>query len=198
MESLKLNRVGAALFASASVLVAAGVGVAPAWAHDAVVGGSPADGQVVEQFPSSITLDFSGVPQEGFNTMSVLNQDQEILFTGEPVVEGQSITIDVPEDLDPGAGEYTVGFQITSSDGHATRGKTTFTVEGDPAAAGNSADLAPESDREAHSDENQNPSNNATTEESFDSAAAVIGSLAAVLAVGAVIVLLIRRNKMGQ
>lgn len=198
MESLKLNRVGATLIASASVLVAAGVGVAPAWAHDAVVGGSPADGKVVEQFPSSITLDFSGVPKEGFNTMSVLNQDQEILFSGEPVVEGQSITIDVPEDLDPGAGEYTVGFQITSSDGHATRGKTTFTVEGDPAAAGNSADLASESDREAHSAENQNPSNNATTEESFDSAAAVIGSLAAVLAVGAVIVLLIRRNKMGQ
>lgn len=201
MVSLKLRRIGAVFTASTFALISAGLGPTPALAHDAVVGGNPADGEVIEDFPSSITLDFSGIPKEGFNTISVLNQDQEILYSGEPTVDGQSITIDLPDDLDPGPGEYTVGFQITSSDGHATRGKTTFTVEGDIAASRAEAQQASGSEADTQQAErlaNENASSSEPTEDSFNPTLAIFGSLVAILAIGAVIIVLLRRNKMGQ
>ncbi|AGF72635.1 copper resistance CopC family protein [Corynebacterium halotolerans] len=119
----------AALAAAGAVTIAA----APAaLAHDVVVSGDPADGAVVEEFPRSIELEFSGIPREGFSTVAVTEQDSgELLYSGEPTIDGQMVTLELPEDVTGGPGEYTVGFQITSSDGHATRGMTTFTVAGD-------------------------------------------------------------------
>lgn len=119
----------AALAAAGAVSIAA----APAaLAHDVVIGGDPADGAVVEEFPRSIELEFSGIPQGGFSTVAVTEQDSgELLHSGEPTIDGQMVTLELPEDVTGGPGEYSVGFQITSSDGHATRGMTTFTVAGD-------------------------------------------------------------------
>ncbi|WP_233195565.1 copper resistance CopC family protein [Corynebacterium sp. 13CS0277] len=128
----------------AAATLAAGVALAPAavapqaFAHDVVVGGNPADGQTVEEFPREITLEFSGIPQDSFNTVAVSREGTgEVLFKGEPALVNQNVTLVVPDGMDPGPGSYIVGFQITSSDGHATRGKTTFTVAGDsdPVAA---------------------------------------------------------------
>lgn len=192
---------GSRIFQRASAVVAAcaflGLGSTPAFAHDAVVGGNPADGEVVTEFPTTITLDFSGIPKDGFNTIAVSDQNSQVIFTGEPTVEGQSITIDVPDDLNAGPGEYTIGFQITSSDGHATRGKTTFTVEGAGAPADSAAGSS-ESNPDAEQVFNENASSSEPTEDSFNPTVAILGSLAAILAVGAMIVLLIRRNKQGQ
>lgn len=121
-------------------LVAAGVAagavaVAPApfaLAHDVVIGGNPGDGEVVEEFPRSIELEFSGLPQGSFTTVAVSNQDSgEILFSGEPSIDDRVVTLDLPTEVTGGPGDYTVGFQITSSDGHATRNTTTFTVAGE-------------------------------------------------------------------
>ncbi|MDR7329476.1 copper resistance CopC family protein [Corynebacterium guangdongense] len=106
-----------------------------ALAHDVVLGGNPADGETVEQFPEEVVLEFSGIPKEGFNTLAVSAADSgEVLFTGEPTVEGRNVSLRVPQEVDAGPGEYRIGFQITSSDGHSTRGMTTFTVAGDAAA----------------------------------------------------------------
>lgn len=119
-----------------------------AFAHDVVIGGNPADGEVVEKFPRSIELEFSGLPQGSFTTVAVSNQDSgEILFSGEPTIDDRVVTLDLPADVTGGPGDYTVGFQITSSDGHATRNTTTFTVAGDTqpsaaAASGTDAELS--------------------------------------------------------
>ncbi|APT84884.1 copper resistance CopC family protein [Corynebacterium aquilae] len=113
------------------------------YAHDVVVGGNPANGETVSQFPHSITLEFSGIPQGNFNTLAVSDADSgTVLYSGQPELDKQNVTLNVPEDINPGPGSYVVGFQITSSDGHATRGKTTFTVAPQPseqAAAGASS-----------------------------------------------------------
>lgn len=115
----------------AAAMIAAASAAPAAVAHDAVVGGSPADGATVADFPAALTLDFSGQPGEGFNTMALSRVDaggqSEVLFTGEPDVAGRSITLELPADLNAQPGEYHVGFQIVSSDGHATKGMTTFT-----------------------------------------------------------------------
>lgn len=107
-----------------------------ALAHDSVIGGNPADGEVVEEFPRSIELEFSGLPQEGFSTVAITDQDSgDLLFSGEPTIDGRLVTLDLPADVSGGPGDYTVGFQILSSDGHATRSATTFTVAGDAQTA---------------------------------------------------------------
>lgn len=110
-------------------------------AHDAVVGGSPADGEVVADFPDTLTLEFSGQVQDGFNTFALSRADTgDVVLSGEPTVAGQSVSLDVPGNVDPEPGEYTLGFQIISSDGHATKGMTSFTYApaeetGQPATA---------------------------------------------------------------
>ena len=55
------------------------------------------------------------------------------------------MTLDLPAGVSGGPGDYTVGFQILSSDGHATRSETTFTVAGDAqtAATTTGADARP-------------------------------------------------------
>lgn len=152
-----------------------------AFAHDAVVGGNPADGAVIDALPDTITLDFSGVPKEGYNTLALSNQDGEILFSGEPAVVGQSIVIDVPEGVEAGPGDYIIGFQITSSDGHATRGKTSFTI------AGEGEELSPASEVAA--------SNAADPGMSMPAKVGIAMGLVAVMAVVAITVSAKTRNK---
>lgn len=138
---LKLVRVGIFLvrFSKTRLLshFAAVVGIfsavsAPvALAHDVVVEATPSDGATVTEFPHTLTLKFSGEPQDSFSTVAVSNADtQTVLYSGSPEVSGQLVTLNIPAEINPGPGTYTVGFQITSSDGHATRGKTQFTVAG--------------------------------------------------------------------
>ncbi|WJZ07880.1 hypothetical protein CGLAUT_06960 [Corynebacterium glaucum] len=101
-----------------------------ALAHDAVISGSPANGEVVEEFPSKLSLEFSGQPQEGFSTLAlsrISDGQPEVLYSGEPQLDGQWVSLDVPSGLDTQPGDYRIGFQIVSSDGHATKGMTTFT-----------------------------------------------------------------------
>lgn len=120
--------------AAAFLTVAAGAtgfSLPHAEAHDVVVGGTPEPDSVVEEFPDDIVLEFSGIPQDSFNTVAVSDADSgEVLFSGEPTLDERLVTLDVPDDADPGPGNYSVGFQITSSDGHATRGSVAFEVAG--------------------------------------------------------------------
>ncbi|MGD7001125.1 copper resistance CopC family protein [Corynebacterium halotolerans] len=132
------SRAPIAAIAAAGVALAAGAlgfGLPQAQAHDSVIGGTPEPGSVVEEFPEEIVLEFSGIPQDTFNTMAVSDTDSgEVLFSGEPELDERLVSLDVPDDVEAGAGNYTVGFQITSSDGHATRGSINFEVAGGSAA----------------------------------------------------------------
>ncbi|MDO5031732.1 copper resistance CopC family protein [Corynebacterium sp.] len=115
--------------AAATFMIALGAPIASA--HDSVIGGNVVSETPLEEFPREITLEFSAVPREGFNTFAVTDTEtNEVLFDADPVVDGRDLSIDVPEDVHPGPGRYQVGFQITSSDGHATRGSVPFSVAG--------------------------------------------------------------------
>ena len=157
-----------------------------AYAHDAVVGGSPADGEVLASAPTTVTLEFSGEPKQGFNTMAISNSKGDVLVTGEPTVDGRNVTLAIPETTTLTPDEYTIGFQITSSDGHSTRGKTTFTIAGERVASSAA-------------------SNTATTDAPTDPTAELMAGLwgkvaggVGILLVLAMIVMILARNRMGK
>ena len=117
----------AAAMAAAILSVA---GAPAALAHDSVIDADPGVDAIVTEFPTELVLVFSGIPRDGFNTIALSRMDtNEVLFSGEPTVDRQNVSIDVPEGLDPEPGQYRIGFQITSSDGHATKGMTQFTYQ---------------------------------------------------------------------
>lgn len=136
------TRGGAAAAAAATaMLVMAG----PAIAHDSVIGADPEDKGVVSEFPDAVTLEFSGEVQDGFNTVALsreANGRSEVVFSGEPEIEGRFVTLDLPADLDAQPGDYKVGYQIVSSDGHSTKGMTSFTFNQGGAEAGSEAATA--------------------------------------------------------
>lgn len=106
-------------------------------AHDLVVDSTPEQGSDIQEPVKEISLTFSGEPKDGFNRIA-LSRDGEVLFTGEPESDGRVLSIEVPDDVDWQPGEYTVGYQITSSDGHATRGSLQFDY-GDAGSSGDGA-----------------------------------------------------------
>lgn len=134
---------GAALTIAAAPVMPIGL-TPPAIAHDAVVGGSPANGEVVSSFPDTLTLDFSAEVQDGFNTFALSRTDTgEVVFTGEPTIDGRAVSVDLPADFAAEPGQYQIGYQIISSDGHATKGMTTFTYAPAAGATASSAQSAP-------------------------------------------------------
>ena len=174
------------ILAGASVAAAALLSVPLAGAHDVVIGGSPANGDVVDAFPSTITLEFSGHPREGFNTFAVTDKGSgDVLFSAEPVIQDRNLTIDVPADVEAGPGQYRVGFQITSSDGHSTRGWSDFAVA---AADGSVPDVT---------DGQESEEGPRDTESSSASSPAfvVVGAIAGVLALAGVVVMVLRKGK---
>ena len=150
------TRVTAIVAAVAALALASPV----ASAHDLVIGGNPANEEVVQEFPEIIELEFSGYVKEDFNTFAISDIDSgEILFSGPPTIDGRMVSIAVPTDVNPGPGDYRIGFQITSSDGHSTRGMTTFTVAGERDAASTAAESTTDvaSDAAGESGMLQNP-----------------------------------------
>ena len=106
-----LRRTAAAVGTAALVL---GGSMPAALAHDSVIGGSVKDGDQLDEFPKEITLEFSGIPKEDFNTFAVTNADTgEKLFSQEPKLHERDLTIETPADVHPGPGNYQVGFQLS-------------------------------------------------------------------------------------
>lgn len=180
------------------------IAVSPAaLAHDVVIGGNPADGEVVEEFPRRIELEFSGIPQGSFSAVAVSDQASgEILFSGEPSITGQQVILELPADVVGGPGDYTVGFQITSSDGHATRNTTSFTVAGDtppPAAAASEADTpspgdATETEETEETTEGKAANETETSSWFGDIMPLFLGALG-IFAVIAIIIMLVNRRR---
>lgn len=157
-----------ALFAGAAAAALA-LGSAPlASAHDSVISARPGIEEVVSEFPTELVLEFSAQPKEDFNTVALSRvADEEVVFSGEPEVHDREISIAVPSDIDAQPGKYRIGYQITSSDGHATKGTTSFTyapeqAAGDAAAPGTASPQGEgpggEADAASTSDEAQNES----------------------------------------
>lgn len=96
----------------------------PALAHDELVATTPSAGETVTAAPTSIGLEFSQemLPEGTF--AEVRGEDGANYADGTPTVEGTIVTIPLKTGLPNG--EYTVNWQITSSDGHPTQGNWTF------------------------------------------------------------------------
>lgn len=178
----------AAAMISAPVFLGAGAtgGLPVASAHDAMVGATPEPDSTVSEAPTSIELEFSGIPQDNFNTVA-LSRGGDVVHTGEPTVNGRMLTLDIPDDVDMEDGTYTVGYQITSSDGHATRGDYTFNL-GEASATGTSEDSTA-SDSSDASDETQ--------DDGLPGWVITLGSIAGVIVVlGALVVAIARFRSM--
>ncbi|AGP30887.1 copper resistance CopC family protein [Corynebacterium terpenotabidum] len=141
----RLHRLAAAPLLTGALLTAPaviglGAVVPTAVAHDALVGATPADGAVLDSAPDQIELVFSATPRGTYDTVA-LSRDGEVLLSETPVVDGNVLTVEIPDELDLTDGTYTVGYQITSSDGHATRGSYTFSLSTGGTATSGSTDV---------------------------------------------------------
>ena len=173
--------VAAALLGAATVPA---VVLAPvAAAHSVLVSINPEDGADLDVSPGQIEMVFNEEINQSFASVAVTSDENKTnRVVGDPVVEGPTVNVEV-EDLTPGA--YTVGYRVTSADGHVVSGSSVFTVAGETGASdGGSATAAPDGDDEADI-------SNETSGEStgMNPAIWVVGGLAVVLLGGAVVLL---------
>ncbi|MEB8325356.1 copper resistance protein CopC [Dietzia kunjamensis] len=105
-------------------------------AHSVLVSIDPEDGSELDTPPDEIVLTFNEEINQNFASVAVTaGDDRATRVVGDPSVAGEVVTVEV-DDLGPGA--YTVGYRVTSSDGHVVSGSSVFTVAGgaDGAEAG--------------------------------------------------------------
>lgn len=115
--------VGGAVLA---VLLATG---APALAHNSLTGSDPADGEMLDEPPERVQLDFLARLDPGTTELTVTGPGGDPVGTGEPAFDGSSVDIPLPDGL---AGDYRVAYQVLSSDGDVVEGTVEFTVSGGP------------------------------------------------------------------
>ena len=118
--------VAAALLGGAT---APSVMLAPvAAAHSVLISVDPEDGSQLDAAPEQIVLTFNEEVNQNFASVAVTaGDDRTNRVAGEPMVDGETVTARV-DDLAPGA--YTVGYRVTSADGHVVSGSSVFTVAG--------------------------------------------------------------------
>jgi len=129
----RLHRLAAASVLSAGLFavpaLAIPVPLPAAVAHDGLVKATPGQGATVDTAPKSLVLEFSAQPRGTYDTIA-LSKDKDVIFSGTPTIDANVLTLELPADVTLDDGEYVVGYQITSSDGHATRGSYNFTLAG--------------------------------------------------------------------
>lgn len=159
-------------------------------AHSVMLSIDPQDGGEVENSPEQVVLTFNEEINQNFVTVAVTTEgDTTNRVAGEPTVSGETVTAQV-EDLAPGS--YTVGYRVTSADGHVVSGSSTFRVIGAEGAAGAEAPGGQASEAQASdAPTSQDGETEAADAESSDSegrvnpAIWVVAGLAAVLIAGA-------------
>lgn len=121
------SAVAAAAFLGGATVPA--VVLAPAAAaHSVLVSIDPEDGSRLDAAPEQIVLTFNEEINQDFVTLAVTTEgDSANRVAGEPVVSGETVTARV-DDL--ASGSYTVGYRVTSADGHVVTGSSVFTVVG--------------------------------------------------------------------
>ena len=181
--------VGAAALATAVLcglaVGPAGVGLpAPpvATAHSVLLAVDPSDGSTVQTPPEEVTLTFNEPVNPEFTTLTVMDASRTDHARGGNTVDGEKVSARV-DDLP--AGDYTIGYRVTSADGHVIQGSSRFTVAGGPGGAGTGVDSTAPTTRPTADD---GDSAGSTT------ALVVLGGLAVLLIVGALVLLRRGRN----
>jgi methionine-rich copper-binding protein CopC len=117
---------GRAALAAAVLAFGALLASAPsASAHDKLRSTNPEQGSSVATTPAAITLTFNTPAFKIGSRIRVLGPAGDVA-AGEPVFKDRTVR----QPLQPGspAGEYTVEWQVTSTDGHPIAGRWTFTA----------------------------------------------------------------------
>ncbi len=110
------------LLAGTGLLLGAGV----AGAHAYVTDSNPADGASLSSGPDRATVKFNEPLQTQFATLTVVGPDGNLWSETQPQVDGPTISVAL-RPLGP-TGTYTIGFRVTSADGHVVSGTRTFTL----------------------------------------------------------------------
>ncbi|CCQ13612.1 putative copper resistance protein [Rhodococcus sp. AW25M09] len=109
---------------TAITLAATALSIAPASAHASLQSSNPAENAVLDAAPDEVTLTFSQDLQSTFATVTVVGSDRSQWGASEPVVDGNTVTVDLDGLGD--AGEYTIGYRVVSGDGHPITGAIPF------------------------------------------------------------------------
>ncbi|GAB2860706.1 copper resistance protein CopC [Actinocorallia aurea] len=137
MRFFALTRAAGAVAAFAALTLAAFA--APASAHTALSGSSPADGAKVDSV-TEVVLTFNEEVRSG--QLVIQDQDEKPVHKGKVTISGTDVERKVREALP--AGKYTVGYRVISADGHPVTGSLSFTVTGTAATAPASPGAVPE------------------------------------------------------
>lgn len=102
-------------------------GASPASAHSELVSSDPPADVTLEFAPIGVGLKFNQDINESFATISLIGPDDEQWAQGSATVEGPDVSVLVKDGLPNG--QYTVGYRVTSADGHPITGSYEFAVE---------------------------------------------------------------------
>jgi copper resistance protein C len=144
-DRLDRMRRGVARFA---VLLAvglfAGIGLAgPAAAHNVLIASDPAEGAVLQQPPTVISLTFDQPVQDFQPVVTVLGADGQRYESGTPSVDSTVVTQSVTTLSAPGP--YSIAYRVVSADGHPVQGEVRFELAAAPAPASSVASSPPTS-----------------------------------------------------
>lgn len=106
---------------------------ATAQAHERLTASEPAADAVLPAVPPRVLLTFSGNVVDPAPTLVLVDATGAEVRGGEPVVEGATVALPLPDGLPNGA--YTVQWGIVSSDGDPVSGEFAFTVAAPETAA---------------------------------------------------------------
>ncbi|MBG0824528.1 copper resistance protein CopC [Planomonospora sp. ID91781] len=179
--------------------------VAPAQAHNVLIGSDPEDGASIAAGPERITLTFDQPARQGFALITLTGPDGTRWEEGKTAVDGAKVSVGV-RPLGP-AGEYVVGYRILSSDGHPVSGKVAFTLtaagpgSAQPAAAASASAVPAASGAPAQDparDPVENPGLSAQAAEAAQNGGAgmaVVWIAAALVLLGGATVVAMRRTR---
>ncbi|OJX97050.1 MAG: hypothetical protein BGO96_03105 [Micrococcales bacterium 73-15] len=111
--------------ALAPLLLLLGWVAAPALAHDTLLASTPVDGGVVDRIPTEVVLEMSATAMELGTEVQVLDAAGTNVVAGDPIIDDRFVSTPVAI---ASAGDYSVVWHVTSSDGHPIEGTFSFTV----------------------------------------------------------------------
>jgi len=122
-------------------------------AHAARIASDPVENASLPQSPAKVSATFNEEMQPQFAAMTVVGPDGNLWSSGEPAVDGATVSVGV-RPLGP-TGTYTVNYRATSADGHVVSGSWTFqlTVAGTGTAGPPAATAPPGADASATSED---------------------------------------------
>jgi methionine-rich copper-binding protein CopC len=118
------------VFAVSSLALLAIVGLSPipASAHSKLVSTSPIDGAVLDVPPSSVEFIFDETLLEGTETISINDEQGNVIVTAPATVDGDTISLPWPAQASEGV--FQAAYRVVSGDGHPVTGAITITISG--------------------------------------------------------------------